>query len=319
MYITRAKADGFYPPAIDVLASEFQASLFNTAYDKRHPLGVYNVSLSRITNAFKNVLESLDKFIIKADPEHPTTFDAQDLLMHQTELLHALFSHFDDCRSVLKCFYEPSIGRDKRKFDKQSPVASFDKNTTWYRDHIARISNHIKHHQGRLSAICIFANDLVMPGYFVEGVIPGNSPSEPDALGPYPDIHKPFKDMKTAFSFARDLKYHFFAIYALSFHLRNSLISMIGNHKSFTTSIRSEDFETLAERLESMPNRFFNDEIYKPVPAVRTLRNDTAIEEIRLVFPDPITVFVLPKGKLAVWSSFMGDGVSKTFQLPYFA
>ena len=109
-------------------------------------------------------------------------------------LLDALMEHFDDCENVLDCY----LGKESQKLKK--------KIVKWkiYRDHVGKIVNQIKHQQRRVRTILFYGPDWAVPGYFIEGPLPGK------IIGPDPSIH-PGGD--TAFSFRRNLLFHLWGLY----------------------------------------------------------------------------------------------------------
>jgi hypothetical protein len=316
--IERSQKFGLVPEAADTLISCSGYPIYNGSYDKRPPIGIYNLSLGEIWEAFEKVLNEIDSIQVNAPFRDESTYGspfADALLDGQEKLLSAINRYFDDCITILRCFYPPSIGLDYRKsFKKQTHVVSFDNSIQWYRSHVAQISNHIKHHQGRLRAIFAFNDNFVIPGYFAEGV---------DALGvigPYPEIHQRFRGYSTAFSFYRDLRFHLIGVYSVSNHLAFSIRQITGVSNALVVRTNQSDTKVLRilERISELPLRFFEDEVYKDIPTVKLVETIGEGRKLMLTYPDSNGILVAPNGKMKILPIYVGDGVSKTFSLPYF-
>ena len=117
--------------------------------------------------------------------------------------------------------------------------------------------------------IVIYDERRMVPGYFVEAMdfIDGQ-----DVAAPSPQIHS---GGNTAFSFPRDLRYHFFNIYAVSKYLSEAINSIVAGRKTSLASltIRPEPAIDIAKRIQKLPFTFFPDEMYLDVPSVKVIED----------------------------------------------
>ena len=102
------ESDGNIKPEVYNLLNNLpEEVLHHKSYGLLHPLGIYNRSLSRITDAFSDVLTEIKRFKKDIGPigvhskEH-VSFESLNLLKAQKELLYSFQSHIDDCYHILK-------------------------------------------------------------------------------------------------------------------------------------------------------------------------------------------------------------------------
>lgn len=298
------QAGGLSPRAINVLSSPISEPLFHTKHGIRHPLGLYNVSLSNLLYALKRVLTLVEdlietrQFLDRNDKEWIT-----ELAMAQRLLLYFLTEHRDDCKGILSSFFE-----DERDMKENKICKRFFKKTLEYNDYIARGINRIKHHRGEISITVMFDNDHVIPGYSIEAT------GEDGAIEPYKEFHR---SNTSANSFARDLRFHFCWIYIISEHLSEAIIEMIEVEeieKTTEGNTRSYEIFCIAERIAKLPNLFFPDEVGIEIPQVDISVSSEAAELLIALPGKLVTEVKIPK-KLMVLRTFIGDGVTKSFRL----
>jgi hypothetical protein len=210
--------------------------------------------------------------------------------------------HFDDCNNVLLCL---SPSRDDPRLD--AAAKTFKRETKDYRSHIGKIVNALKHSQRNLGTTLFHTAHTVDLGYFVEG------PDASGHIGPDPEIHR---EGKTAFSFARDLRFNACGLYFLG----NALMAALASFRKISPSPVSpkegnepdQVFDTL-RRISLLPLRFFPDEMTKPIPMVRGTGSFDR-PEIVLEYPSTVRITLAPGNQRV---SFGGDGVAQTFRIPY--
>ncbi len=314
MIIKRDSQTGFEPEALELLKHSIDVPIYNIDHGKRPPAGIYAISLSDVWTSLKAVLDELDTVQIGTNYRNSSAkeliFDDR-LMQSQQELLSAINRHFDDCNSILRCFYPPSI--DENALRKKDPVRYFNSNISWYRkDLIAPLYNYYKHHQGRFRSIFIFTQDYGIPGYFAESV------DSNGAIGPNLKIHKPFKGSPTAFSFFRDLRLHVYGIYAVSHFLAGG-VSQIANIPMPTSALGAcgQGPLPILERIASLPFRFFSDELHKAVPSIKIADLTSESKELTLSFPDKNSFPLSLPNVFQVSVRYKGDGVSRSFKAPY--
>ena len=318
MPITRSltQPGNFLPEAVELLSSEISLPLYDVNFRRksssklRHPLGIYNVSLGGILDSFQLVLDNLEEILtISPDPsdvDYANQWESLLLVPHD-RLLRLLADHIDDCFCVLMCFFE-----SKQKYESDSHVNQFKKNMKCaYVNHTLKVVNHLKHHQGRLRFIVFICDNLVIPGYFVEGAYPRG------VLGPAPQIHEKYKGRYTAFSFFRDIRYHFVGLYEVSSYLAQTLQNLLGTDwiSGPIDNGLNEKIVGLSKRIEELPIKFFPDEVSMFVPIVKIFsrQNDTYLT-LEQSTNFPIELF---PSKCKIMVGHAGDGVSKERILPY--
>jgi hypothetical protein len=296
--------DGLSPEATEYL-SGYRGPLFHAPLGLRPPLGIYNVSVARVTQRFKAVLEAHERLVTArgfSEPSKPGW--EESLLDEQQGLLYALFEHVEDCNNVLKVLFA-----DSSTYYKSAHVRAFKKAIDEYRDLLGRLVNRMKHSQGRLRAIVFWRDRIVLVGYFLEGVRPDG------AIGPDIAVHglEP-----TAFSFSRDLRFHFVALYHISHHLGQA-VARIGSDaraQSGDTSSTQTDFLSIARAIQSITTLVFPDEQPKAFPRVEILgRNGGDCIVVEYPSKRPSSVAAGTQFRVAV--SYRGDGISRQFMIPY--
>jgi hypothetical protein len=305
------------PEAYEALSSKLEGvPLSNMNYGHRsisrlrHPLGIYSVSLSSVLDSLLDVLDELDH-LRSERPFLDTSKYGWDteLVAKQERFLRYLMDHMDDCVSVLMCFFG-----DKENFHNDEHVKIYSKSIEPYRSHIGRIVNHVKHQQGRLRFLAFLSAQEIFPGYFVEGIDSDGAP------GPALQIHKKFRNADTAFSFARDLRYHLFNIYLVSHYLAEAISAIVRSAKVAMNSSESPDdkIAEIAWRICSLPLIFFPDEVSLSVPSVEIKNFQDDETELVLYYPDEQVQAESPPKETTVYLSLRGDGVTQTFRLPYY-
>jgi hypothetical protein len=320
MKIVRSIAqDGnVYPSVYNYLSSLPTTVLHHTDHDLRHPLGIYGVSLIRVTNAFSDVLDEYAKLSeVPISEDGGLIHNYTSLVTAQTELLSSLQAHIDDSYLILKALHPPIkksvIFADKWLAEAKHPSASnYIHLIKPYRDSFAPIVSKIKHEHGRLRAIWMYnPTGLHIGGYFLEGV------DKSGTLGP--DMR--FHGGNTAISLNRDLRYHFAYLYVIDYRLMEAIITALRKTYNYTfpPSIRveknSEHIERVAERINQLPFIFFQDEVSKPTPIV-LFHKDKGDAELTLHVNSAIKASG-PIGQTRVKISYESDGVAKSWKLIY--
>jgi hypothetical protein len=266
--------------------------------------------LQEIVSAFEQVLDTLNDFVAREAWIHDKK-DWQEPLVGDCErLLYTMFEHLNYCRNILLCLL-PSDDSLKANVH----VKEFDKGIKPYRDHIGAVVNRIKHGQRRIRAFVFYEGGPPIPGYYLETVgtlLEGGKSL--DVMQPDPEIHS---NADTGFSLHRDLRYHFANLYLIARRLARAVSGLKGNEDA--ARVRDDDMDTrlfnVARRMGDLPAVFFPDELRKPVPAVGAVEN----EEARTLWVDYPSLRFRPSTmrKARITVGWMGDGVTKTFKLPY--
>jgi hypothetical protein len=294
------------PTASYVLHRCDPLKLFHESQKKRHPLAAYNISISAVIKRFDDMLENLEdmEFDHSADP--PIKAGKDRVLLESTDhLLDSLMEHMEDCEKIIAAFFQDPAQKISKK-----KIELYKKNVGPYRDHIGKIDNYIKHHQGRLRSLAFYDSMNFFPGYYIEGLV------EPGMVGPVPEIHP---GGNSAFSYARDLRFHIVNVYGVSRHLFNFINDLGGLLDpnllpvELSPAISSANWVSTLRRIASLAPVCYPDEMRKPFPGV-TFGEDN----VKIRFPDNATERRSLSNGIRVTSSFEGDGVTRTFKLPYF-
>ena len=308
MIITRPSSSGFLgPEAFEILGSEFSETLYFRRQRRRHPLGIYNVSMLRLTEALEKVV---DEYVALASemPAQISSGDwSKDLLQFHERFLHTMAAHLDDCNSVLYCFFPT-----KKAARKDDRVKSFGKSVEPYRDHVAKVINKLKHDNSLLGALAFIGDGYFVPGYFVQGI------HEDGAIGPDPDVHE---NGDTGFSFARDLRLHFIHIFYLSKSLAQT-IRRINKPSAHAPNDHVDSWVTrIAIKLNGAADVYFPNEMRLPNPWIRVTEKEKRKLEMSLTYrkdrPKPKSIRSLVRHKLEIVINYGGDGTSPSFKTPY--
>jgi len=287
----------------ELLASN-NLTLHNEAHGLRHPLGIYTVSVGKVAERFEDVLNQLDQLNGTFDPKDTKWSDK--LLREQERLLYALREHIDHCFLVLQCF----INTEKERV-KNPHVKQFAKHIKNYRDTLGELVNKIKHGGARLCAVLLGDESGSIPGYFLESVHPGG------ALGPDPSIHK---NGLTAFSFTRDLRFHFFNLMHISESLGIAIEKITGNTIN-SSEAKCDWLARLAQRISRLPTYYYPDEVSLKNPWISYKEVNNSVN-LTLLWgdksPKPVS-FPIKDGthRFGVAVFYKGDSSSRSFKLPY--
>jgi len=264
----------------------------------RHPFSIYTVSLFTIRERMDRLLDLIVPLYTEpqAFKEQYTKLDTE--IRDATDsLLDALMEHFDDCENVLDCYLGKESQKLKRKIIKWKS----------YRDHVGKIVNQIKHQQRRVRTILFYGADWAVPGYFIEGPLPGK------IIGPDPLIHP---GGETAFSFRRNLLFHLWGLYDASRCLSNGL-SMINKRfadiapTSTTPEKEEEEWYKMICRVEALNPLVFPDEAQKQNIVV-TIKDG----RLRVEHSSKDKAHTVPSCEVTLLH--IVDGMSPNFKVPYY-
>lgn len=297
---------GLNPEAVETLSSEITQPLYHLDYQLRHPFGIYNISLENVFTSFKNLLVDLD-FASKQDlqSKNSDTKWSDDLLRSLEKLLYALMEHMDDCDNIIKCFYPPGT-----KLNQESSYKNYQSAIYVYRTHIGKVVNHLKHNQGRLRSFGMIIDGVSHLGYFVEGL------SDDGSIGPAQHIHS---DGATAFSYARDIRFHLFYLYFVSKQLSKAISAIVNpdmNKVAYQLGDKNATIEPMLVKITQLPMVVFIDEVQKEFPLlkVETIQNDKRFSAELKKHPHGIQA---PPARTLYVTLYKGDGVSRSFRMPY--
>jgi hypothetical protein len=292
------------PKAARVLQNLQGVATFEGNYGTRHPFAAYNISLTTIARRLISVLENLEPLEVRVHHENNQTAISDELLLEAMDhLLDSLMEHMDVCGGILRSFF---ASPDEKRFKKV--FADFKTSVEPYRKHIGGIDNYIKHNQGKLRSVFFSWLGGACLGYFVEGPV-GNG-----ILGPVGKIHS---GENTAFSFNRDIPYHLCSVFAIGARLANALHAIDRRLVVLPLPKMVEgqysDWCKALQMVAGLPKVFFPDEVVKGVPKVHLNRDRLTIE-----YPAQHQRVTGPPSPSKISLSYGGDGVTRSFKVPYF-
>ena len=176
-----------------------ESQLFHRQRNLRHPLGIYNVSISRITARGKKLSDELFSYFktfstIGRDGQNGDREVAIESISERLELfIYALAEHVDDCETILDCFEPPKSTKHKKLRARFKDVVRPLK-----RD-FSLLANAIKHNHQRVRLFeCEFRHrtkQILLIGFFLERF-------SGDTLGPDPNFLGPDKRIASCVAFS---------------------------------------------------------------------------------------------------------------------
>lgn len=261
----------------------------------RHPLGTYNVSVNSVTSSALTLVTEIERILqFSGQKAAEETIQSQLLIASTKQFLLAMGEHVDACEKILKCYLLPLGGNKYGKACRQ-----FRTNLGWYERHVMAQANHIKHRHSQIRALCLYSDDIAVPGYFIESPING------DAVGPDKLIHG---DKNTAFSFNRQLRISICGLFFVSRTLTNLL-----QQKPTATGndIENESIRNLLSKTAALPITLFPDEYSQP-SAELIEKSDYFQLNYGSGRPPRMSYNVVN-----FQTALGGDGVTRSFQIPY--
>ena len=329
MKIVRSKnQDGtISPSALNYLTSIPNNFYFLNQHARRPPLGIYNISFAQLTTDFSNLLDEYFETVefIRRNVGNLPHGDSyyNGLIKAQKDLIYSLQAHIDDCYTILASLIDPTNVTDKiakvrftdkwlekLKFPK---LVQFKESISEYRNsYIAQLVNGLKHRQNRLRGIFFYNYNEVRVGYYLE---------EPDTNGiPGPSLRL-HKDGDSAFSFAKDILFNLYHVYYISEILVNAVREALQHYQSFyldyqkVSTAENEKWINVIRRVSIIHPLVFPDEINKPYPYF-SFAEDNSNYSLTLMYPVTLIPLEFPQKMRVCWIS-EGDGVSKSFRIPY--
>ena len=315
MQITRSiKSHGtLEPEAICWLKTIPDLCLHHVSQGVRHPESTYRLSLARVSEKFTSVAEGY----LALTEEEMSTPNVEEspwrtLLENQDSLLRSLQDHLDDCFLVLRALIDPATAKPasshfaEEYVTKNLPAAkAFQAAMAGYKTNL-RITNKLKHQQGRLRGVSVRMPSSVHLGYYLE------EPDGTGAMGPSPDIHPD----RGCFSFARDLGIRLFDVYNCSRQLAKTVQAAMSTLHDIKLAelppAPSAGWKKLIDTVSQLPMALFPKELCKDIARI-TFENDGSTLAIRypyrmrIVLPRPVSVTI----------SAEVDGNSPTISVPF--
>lgn len=261
----------------------------------RHPLGTYNVSVNSLVSSALALVTEIDRLLqLPLQDTAKETIRSPLLIATTKQFLLAMGEHIDACEKIIRCYLLPSGGNAYSKARRQ-----FRTNLGWYERHVMTQANHIKHRHSPVRALCLYNNQIAVPGYFIE------SPVSDDSVGPDKLVHG---DKNTAFSYNRQLRISINGLFFISRTLTNLL-----QPKASTNSKDSENdsVRQLLNRIATLPTTLFPDEYGQPYAELLEKNDYFQLSYGRGRPPR------MPYDLVSFQTAIGGDGVTRSFQIPY--
>lgn len=280
-------------PATALLETHAAVEFHNAKRGLRHPTSLYEHSLRGVAAAFGRVLDELDALSSIEARKRLGSTSASALVRDTHLLVHSVFEHFEHCKSVVLVFaHELS----KKKQDKQ--VHGFSATVKNARAFAAVQANTIKHSQGSVRLMQMVGEDVVVPGYYIEGV------DAEGVISPHPDVHA---GGRSAFSFARALRYFACSVRFAS----GALVSSLDASCRLTESaLGLGPMAAVFKRLAVFDTYVFPGEYGQVVPSIVARESTLAID-----FPSRTRWLELDACRINTTHDF--DGVMRKIRLPY--
>lgn len=295
--------------AVPILSLVDEACCFHTQQGLRLPLGIYNISVSRVCEKLIAFCTRLEKYISAC--RSADGLDVQEELQRELtdyiELaIYAAAEHVDDIKSIASGFF-----RTDKAFKRDVAAKRLSDSVKDAKKFVSGSANAIKHHQARVriyslefrhSDVC-----SVLHGYFIEGVKDG-------VVGPSVVFHKTQK----VFSITT-LAWEILLFLLLCSHALSTFLQTRASFVRGPTSQTSELFSRAVVSGARLP-LFTFDEEHPFARATFVLATDEAVQHS--------LDSNLYGSFLRRWSSsedvqfgkfragFVGDDVTKSFQFP---
>lgn len=295
--------------ALALLSLVDPACCFHTQRGFRLPLGIYNISVSRACETLIAFCTRLEKYIaVSSNVDGPNTHaELQRELTDYIELaIYAAAEHVDDIKAIASGFF-----RSDKVFKKDAAAKRMSNSIKDAKVFVSAAANSIKHQQARIRTYSLEFrhSDIhsVLHGYFIEGVKDG-------VVGPNIIFHETQK---------------IFSITTLAWEIllfllqcSDALSKFLKTQASFTDGNASQASELLQKAVISaarLPLFTFDEEH----PFVRATFVLAANEAVQRSLDSNLYGSFLHRWSLSedvefgkFKGGFVGDGVTKSFQLP---
>jgi hypothetical protein len=162
--------------AHQILTTLSDEGCFHEQSGLRLPLGIYNVSVSRVCDKVTRLCRRLEVYFNAPDtlnPQGETNEELFEIIDYIELSLYAAAEHVDDISSIATGFFKHSSFRDK-----DPAYRALMKAEKQHKHFIASAANAIKHQQSRVRIGTIEFKDEgrigALHGYFIEGVARGS-------------------------------------------------------------------------------------------------------------------------------------------------
>lgn len=294
----QVKIENGYPRVTNLLGALPAPVINPEGKTYRHPKGAFNTAMAKLCKRYEAVLDAI-KTVVPEQFEPDNLPDLEMLLDAYEHFLYAQLEYIDDCRTIASIVFDPAVQKGGNKHERK-----FREKIEDYRRGVAAIVNAIKHNQGRLRAVWMHNDSILIPGYFVESPYPDGS------VGPNPDLHD---NGDTAISFYWDIRNNFVNIFQVAYELEKFVSSLTAG--AIDIPEKNAAWIENARRIEALPVFCFLHETWKLPPHVRVAEGGKSTDIIVSIGEKPYKCLLAFSIRLA----FQGDGVTNSFKMPFFS
>lgn len=232
--------------ALSAFAALYVSSSYHIERDFRHPLGIYNTSLLRISKKISRCADRLEAFWNSNGAKEDLLGEVVDYL----ELsMYSAAEHVDDVNRIAMSFFPTDTLANNSK-----EVRLLRNSIKPIRSEISAFANTIKHAHGRIRLYRVnFVQGqtaLNLVGFFIEGFKDG-------ACAPSPILHSSGKQIISITSFLWSILTFLSDVSRVLFDF---LLSIEAFDKDNLEAIECEPFQDAALKLARLPNYSFDDE-----------------------------------------------------------
>lgn len=316
IFIKKNKDGKYDTELFNLLKSLPKEYTFNKEHGLREPLAFYHISTSRLVNAAKNLINTLEPQAGKISDDR-----MKKIQLDHEELLESIMSFVDSGYQIMKCLYPKSRVQEKIILSDQWLIKAdsmifreYKSLIRPYREKTAEIVNKVKHE----NAICCLIQGRTaygtVLGYYLQSV------DENGAIIPNKKVHKDFNGIHTGISYNKDILDQILNIFIICNHMTKTIKKIL--KKEHNIDIEIHDFEendkNMAELLELtkiVKKLFLSNEYNKDdFPQIDFLNEDIRIK--KPAYSGYMKKLFEPKEyEMSVIFTFYGE---RTIALPYF-
>lgn len=285
----------------------------------RHPVAIFNISSMQVFSSFEKILDSHKNY--ENQKNKNISAHATPVFDHHKELLANIATFKESGFYIIKTLFKNDPKSDERNvnlwIDKQvkksgnkliqKEISNLRKGINNYWSKHLLMNNLFKHNHARYFGFEMSGTYFNTLGYCIEEILEG------DAAAPHKKIHDKFNNQYTAISFNKDIVYllvSFYAVCDLFKKAIKNIVKYLHGIEIINTLVKDDKNQILLEKAASCKRFYFPDEIKEKLPEI-------VISDERIILKDSSRKYSKMYGAIKSTYSFVGDGVTRTFSLPY--
>lgn len=290
-------------------------------YNLRHPVAIFNISSAQIFKSFDKIIKSHKDY--ENQKNKNISDHATPIFDHHKDLLASVASFKESGFYIIKTLFKSDPNSDDRNvnlwIDKQikksgnklieKELLDLRKGINNYWSKHLLMNNLFKHNHARYFGFEMSGTYFNTLGYCIEEILAG------DSAAPHKKIHSKFNNQYTAISFNKDIVYllvSFYAVCDLFSKAIKNIVKYLHGIEIIDTLVENNNVQTqnLLEKAASYKRFYFPDEVKGKLPEI-------IISDRSIVLKDSSRKYSKMFGTIKSTYSFVGDGVTRTFSLPY--